>query len=195
MKITFDLEGDALKPCFNNQVFPNGNHYDPDTRLWCATFYNGKQTLTYVCKLPEQTRKLPRPYRLNNGDICWYTRSYHLKTTKVPTSLNNHRIIEIEDYGRFIHTIAETLDKLHNLGHDICFKAYGSYWYDRDVLRDNFAKFGIHCNAKIRGVNPSNWQDNHTRSRTAVNKDNQTFMNDAIIQNIEDTVKLFELID
>lgn len=52
---TIDFEGDALHKSINQRIFPKGCHFDPGTRVWCATIsyeYEGQMfTKQYVTKL------------------------------------------------------------------------------------------------------------------------------------------------
>lgn len=190
--ITLDIEGDGLSQEYNKQVFPEGNHYDKDTRIWCVTFHNGSTNKTFVCKLPKTTRRLPRPYRVGNS-ICWYTRAFHEDSTVVPETLNGYRIERIDDYGRFLKRIAEFIETASKLGIIIYFKGYGSYNYDKDALRDNFAKFGINCDLScLINKSVNNWHKTTPQVNSRQHLANQQYMEQGIIHNIEDAKQLFD---
>ena len=39
---TIDCEADGLNKFYNRQVFPEGNHFDRESRIWSFTICNGK---------------------------------------------------------------------------------------------------------------------------------------------------------
>lgn len=143
--MTFDLEGDGLKAEVNQKLFPDGNHQDPNTRLWCATLtykeYNKLITETYVAKLPAS-------YRLVKDAV--YNNSIHDKATKVPKKvivkdewLNGceyeQHIYELNNEWELIKTVIHHLINADYMGYKIYCKGYGAeYNYDYLALLNSF---------------------------------------------------------
>lgn len=180
---TIDCEGDGLSKDLNRVVFPDGNHFDPDTRIWCVTITNPNfDTYTSVCKIPG-TRTLP------NG---WTTKAYHEPTTKVPNRIwacgEFHNVIEFTNYNDFlwnIHNILELLPNVH-------FKGFGSHDYDKELLQVNFKKYNIDTIPlkKMVNVNPTRWTKTEEQVHTSDYLPNQDYLNYGIKHNIEDTIQL-----
>lgn len=183
--VTIDIEGDALVAEINQRLFPEGGHYDPDTRLWCITFTDDKGTDTYVCKLPTQ----PRPGR----------KAYHKAATKVPKEIDEHKITEVTDYWSFLNTIYLLL-KLYKLsGYKICFKGYGKYNYDKDMLEIVFKKFDIDtevldCLINVYKATVGRWKESPKQVKKGEYIPNQQYMNNGIKHNIEDSIQLYNIV-
>lgn len=183
--VTIDIEGDALVAEINQRLFPEGGHYDPDTRLWCITFTDDKGTDTYVCKLPTQ----PRQGR----------KAHHKAATKVPKEINGHKVTEVTDYWSFLNTIYLLL-KLYKLsGYKICFKGYGKYNYDKDMLEIVFKKFNIDtdvldCLINVYKATVGRWKESPKQVKKGEYIPNQQYMNNGIKHNIEDSIQLYNIV-
>ena len=136
---TIDFEGDALHKSINQQIFPKGCHFDPGTRVWCATIsweQEGQMfTNQYVTKL-NGTRVL----RHEDGTYIFDDRGFKLRTvathdtsTTIPLNLyaSSHITLtacatehELYDYVRI------ELVNLLAQDYTICSKGYGKYNYD-----------------------------------------------------------------
>ena len=186
MKIaTIDIEGDGLSKDLNQKLFKNGGHYDPDTRLWCITFTDDKGTDTYVCKLPP----IPRPGR----------KAYHEVATKVPNEINGHKITEVTDYWSFLDTIYLLLKRYKLSGYKICFKGYGKYNYDKDMLEIIFKKFNIDtdildCLINAHKSTVGRWKETDKQIHTGIRIPNQEYIINGIKHNIEDSIQLYNLV-
>ena len=132
---TIDIEGDG-NTTINKRLFPDADHFDPDTIMWCITFcdqdYN---TLTLVKKLPHETRII------NGVTGKGRTNSYHEISTVIPNSIDNHQIIEFTNWNDYLKEI--TWQIMISSG-DIYAKGYGEYNYDAMVLKANFERNNIY---------------------------------------------------
>lgn len=188
--ITIDIEGDGRVRKINQKLFPKPPHYDPETRIWCCSICYNSIVKTYVCKLPPTTRKLPD---------CSHTASYHLQDTKVPKLYKTTQIVEIKEYKEFLNEISNILTFAKNNGYKVCFKGYGRYDYDKDMLNLIFNKFGISTYGIDNMVNVykytvGRWNKTHEQVGLVVKKPNQEFICDGIRHNIEDCLQLYNIV-
>lgn len=193
--ITIDIEGDALSKYYNRQVFPEGNHFDSDTRIWCVTFsYNDGKTLTKVCKI-NNTRKLPRPY-IKNGVECWYTTAKHEYTSVVPQRIDGHKITEYKDYVDYLKSINDVIRIFTDNGYKIYFKGYGSHDYDKELLKVNFDRNNIedYDLSALTNFQPRTWNKTAEQVQSGGYRPNQQYMINGIRHNIEDATQLAEYI-
>lgn len=161
-----DLEGDGAKAYINQQLFPDGCHFDPDTRIWCATMVyrdisDWKERFTYaatwVCKLPSEPRKYPNPMpyweggSYSKGGTRCYARDtgvWHYPQIQVDekriNGLFDQKYIKVatSDYTDLLNRLAHALNKNYQDGvHTYC-KAYVRdnkvYNYDKLLLEKEF---------------------------------------------------------
>jgi hypothetical protein len=138
---TIDFEGDALHKSINQQIFPKGCHFDPGTRVWCATIsydYEGQMfTKQFVTKLHGNRRvKNDEGNYLYDAETGFQlmTVAKHDDDTKVPLDLYKGRehielfecLCEHDLYDNIRMEIASLLAQ----GYTICSKGYGKYNYD-----------------------------------------------------------------
>lgn len=141
--ITLDLEGDGLKKEINQKLFPNGCHFDPNTRIWCATFTTRNKngniiTETYTTKL-NGTRPVYVKDANGNDRMAGMTTAEHYDSTVIPTTVNTrfgiHTVTPCDTTFNFNKQIVKTLGML--CGHyEIWIKGYrdkdGNYYkYDQ----------------------------------------------------------------
>lgn len=206
MKLVIDLEGDALNKFYNRQVFPNGNHFDPNTRIWCCSIYGANDNLvTYCCKLPSTTRPLPRPYhykdKVTGEDIeCWNTTSKHLESTFIPKKLNGYNITAIDDYEDFLNRINVALEMAKACNATVYFKGFGlMHDYDYELLKVNFIKYNIPTNnlSILRNAYKDftiPWTPTSSQVQRGQSIDNQQYLEKGIIHNIEDVKELWQIV-
>ena len=201
MKLVIDLEGDSLNRFYNRQVFPNGNHFDPDTRIWCCSIQGANNNIvTYCCKLPSTTRTLPRPYKDKYGNEYWTTSSRHLDSTIIPNKLNGYNIIAIKDYKEFLNTINKALGYAKEYNATVYFKGYGTkHDYDYELLKVNFNKYNIPTNNLSVLRNAYNdftipWITTSEQVQSGQSIPNQEYLEKGIIHNIEDVQELWEIV-
>lgn len=178
---------DGLKSSINQKLFPNGNHFDPDTIMWCITFcdqdYN---TLTLVKKLPPEKRMV-------HGVKDMLNSSYHEITTVIPKIIDNHEIIEFTDWQEFLKEI--TWQIMISEG-DIYSKGYGEYNYDAMVLKANYERNNVYDGVSklIKSVNPTKWDKTFEQVKNYI-VPNQEFTERGIKHNIEDAIQLAQRIN
>ncbi len=201
MKLVIDLEGDALNRFYNRQVFPNGNHFDPDTRIWCCSIYGGNNNIvTYCCKLPSTTRTLPRPYKDKYGNEYWTTTSKHLTNTIIPKKLNGYNITAIDDYQEFLNRINGVLGIAKDFKAIVYFKGFGlKHDYDYELLKVNFNKYNIPTNnlSVLRNAYKDftiPWTPTSAQVQSGQSIPNQEYLEKGIIHNIEDVQELWEIV-
>lgn len=237
---TLDLEGDSRSAEINQAMFPNGCHFDPNTRIWCATISRLNThincsksdllyTVTLVCKLPETARQYDDPPRIN-GRYIFDTGIFHNKesqvrindifrtvTNKWTHDLEANRIIKVTtDYDKFLSVLVDFLiicssndkriyvkpyidktGKLYNYDklalanavkdRDIDLTGKESYRIVNDDGRVTSAMRNYNLLDRIVVWNPKDWE--RTASQ-GIEPDNEKFMNNGIIHNIEDTEQL-----
>ena len=189
--VTMDIEGDGLSRDINQKIFPEGGHYDPDTRLWCVTFAIRDITRTYVCKLPNKPRELPNGMK---------TKAYHEDATKVPEYIGKHKIKRFRIYSSFIYAIYNTLLQMEELGYKVYFKGYDKFDYDRDMLEMKFKEFNIPTDTlnNLYNINKEmniTWKKTYDQVTTGKWLNNQEYMESGIRHNIEDAIQLYEVIE
>jgi len=185
---TIDIEGDG-NTYVNKRLFPEGNHFDPDTIMWCITFcdqdYN---TLTLVKKLPPETRVING---VNGKDR---TVARHELTTVIPRFIDNHEIVEFTDWKEFLKEITW---QIMISGGDIYSKGYGKYNYDAMVLKANFDRNDMFDGVShlIKSVNTTKWEETTRQTKKGGWIPNQEFTENGIKHNIEDAIQLAQRIN
>lgn len=201
--ITLDCEADGLSKEYNRQVFPEGNHFDPESRIWSVTFCcPDMNTRTFVSKIP-YTRQLPRYYRHRNGTMMNRTLAYHNPANVVPKKLvindgSSHAVKEITGYIQFLIKLRDIIDKCPC---QIAFKGFGTHDYDVELLKVNFDRYRVAYNKdmfdKFVNINvpkPS-WKATHGQTQAGRYITNQQYMINGIIHNIEDAIELQEYLN
>ena len=187
---TIDIEADGLSAKVNQKLFPEGNHFDPGSVIWCVTICDQDyRTVTLVHKLPET----PRPVKSG-----YYTKAVHYRDTEVPKSVDGHKVVEYTDMKDFIR--------------NICCCIYGKvpvyckgYWdgkelynYDRMVLEANIDRYGclgMTVAGKIEALRFDDWTETPRQVHTGQFVDNATYMTNGIRHNIEDAIQLAKRIN
>jgi hypothetical protein len=186
---TIDIEGDC-NTTINKRLFPEGNHFDPDTIIWCVTFcdqdYN---TLTLVKKLPPDTRVI------NGVTGKGRTSSYHERRTVIPTEIDGHVIKEFTEWKEFLCQI--TREIMYSNGPYVYSKGYGKYNYDAMVLKANMERNDLHDTASqfIKCISPSVWEETYRQVKKKDYVPNQKFTENGIRHNIEDAIQLAKRIN
>ena len=201
--ITLDCEADGLSKEYNRQVFPEGNHFDPESRIWSVTFcWPDMITRTFVSKIP-YTRQLPRYYRHKNGTMMNRTLAYHNPDNVVPKNLvindgSSHAVKEITGYIQFLIKLRDIIEKCPC---QIAFKGFGTHDYDVELLMVNFDRYRVAYNKDMfdKFVNISvpkpSWKATHGQTQAGRYITNQQYMINGIIHNIEDAIELQEYLN
>lgn len=186
---TIDIEGDGLAAQINQKLFPEGNHFDPGTIIWCVTIcdqdYN---TTTFVHKLPDK----PRPVK--NG---YCTKAVHYASSKVPESVDGHKVIEYTDIKDFLREVCSAIydSKVYCKGY---WDGKELYNYDRTVLEANIDRYGCIGHTVTRNIEAlrvDNWKRTCNQVKTGQWIDNEQYMINGIRHNIEDAIQLAKRIN
>lgn len=212
--VALDLEGDGLDAKVNQKIFPNGNHFDPNTRIWCATiaskvtgdcklFHNETLTHTMCAKLNGT-----RPVIDDNGRMAGMTVAEHYLNTVVPQTLNvlgdDRTIVDESNEARLIKGIKHLLaiidipDITNGNKSDtiVCVKGYGEYNYDAMLLNAACKRLGLSTPvnkfSNLINVAPiiGNWNPTHSQIKVNQYVDNQKYLETGIRHCIEDTIQL-----
>lgn len=191
--ITIDCEGDGIYRKHNQQIFKTGNHFDPNTIVWCVTFTSSKHSMTFFKKLPNYTNR--RAIIGESGCVIGRVRSYHEDWVQPYdwsnlTFFNNYSNNSYRDYLIAIKNLIEDANK-HN--YTIYYKSYSTYEYDKDLLRVNFERNNVEteCLECMKGINIE-IPETHQQHKPGDYVPNEQFMNDGIKHNIEDSKALYE---
>ena len=212
--VALDLEGDGLSAQINQKIFPNGNHFDPNTRIWCASiatkligdcklFHNETITHTMCAKLNGT-----RPVIDDNGRMAGMTVAEHYLNTVVPQTMqvfgDDRHIVDVSNEARLIKGIKHLLSILDapdvTTGTEsdtiICVKGYGEYNYDAMLLNAACKRLGLSIPANkfsnLINVSPiiGNWNPTHSQIKVNQYVDNQKYLETGIRHCIEDTIQL-----
>ena len=195
---TIDIEGDGLRKDLNQILFPSGNHFDPDTRIWCVTLCDKDGTRTYVHKIDKVRRVFPEIEISNPEKVRLvalynyngYTKAYHEESTVIPEEIAGHKVTDLSDLPYCLYVDFINI-QLREYKYVFC-KGFWSkpdnklYNYDRCVLEN---QLGNNI-SNLHAVQPVGW--NQTAGQT--NADNQTYTVNGIRHNIEDAEQLYEKI-
>lgn len=189
--VTFDMEGDSLSRDVNQRLFPEPPHYDPETRIWCATMYNGTRTMTYVCKLPAEPRTLPDGTR---------TKAVHYEYAAIPWQVDGHHVTGFETYTGLLSNLYCALNWAYQSGITVYFRGYGMYDYDYDTLKRIFQEREIptdvlECMVNFNKVHTGYvWANTAAQVSTGRFVNNQQYMINGIRHNIQDSIQLYNII-
>lgn len=182
-----DIEGDGLYRTMNQKLFPEGNHFDPGTIVWCVTFcdqdYN---TLTLVKKLPDT------PRHVKDGV---YTKAVHYRDSVVPNEIEGHAVVEFTDTKEFIKEIVWQI--MISSG-DLYAKGYKEFNYDAMLLKSYFDRnnfygdIAVNC---VKAIEPTIWKETPKQIKTGQWISNQDYMVTGIKHNIQDTLQLAQRIN
>ena len=213
--ITLDIEGDSLKKEINQKLFPTGCHFDPGTRIWCATFttrIDGQiRTSTYTTKL-NGTRAI-----YDNSGMVGMTTAEHYESTVIPTEIDtvfgHHKIKSFKDERDLFMDIIRHLMMLGGK-YEIWIKGYNGYKYDYIAIMNSMKRLWpvTDMNKVMNFMNnvisikfrdaaaefpklQVNWPGTTEQVQIGDFKDNQTYMNTGIIHNIEDSYQLFTMVE
>ena len=213
--VTLDIEGDSLKKEINQKLFPTGCHFDPGTRIWCATLttrINGQiRTTTLTTKL-NGTRAI-----YVNSRMVGMTTAEHYESTVIPTEIDtvfgHHKITTYKDEKDLFTNLIRHLMMLGNK-YEIWIKGYNGYKYDYIAIMNSMKRLWplTDMNKVMNFMNDVisikfrdavaefpklqvNWPGTTEQVQIGDFKDNQTYINTGIIHNIEDSYQLFTMVE
>lgn len=209
--VTIDIEGDLGDKARYQKLFPNGNHQDPDTQIWCATLswydIDGIQSKTFVAKLPPKDKQ--RILKDGKPSGTW-----HDEETVVKDKYYTHKygwvenVIECDDELGLIAAILSTIMDLSPKA--VYSKGYLSVNYDYTAILNSIKRLkGQDLSDEIDGLYHKLFRDatvefpqiNKLWERTSEQiqkgswEQNQKYMAWGISHNIEDSRQLLELIN
>ena len=219
---TLDIEGDGLSAERNKELFPEGNHQDPNTIIWSATFAyrddNGKLVnYTLVSKLPNHTREVKHGI---------YTVAHHKDTTVIPDEVwakhvFNKKPRQEDGERRPVHSCVNEFDligrvilyaaMLTDRGYKIYCKGYGNHNYDLKAICYSMYRLKGKATAesvldiftqKLPLINATplipelnnQWIDTERQIKSGCWEENQLYMKIGIKHNIEDAIQLLNII-
>lgn len=164
---------------------PSGNHFNPNTRIWCCSICKNEETLALVCKLP------PKP--LPGSSL------YHEAKVIVPRNFAGAKVREITSYEDFLKAIESILLLLKKRSVPVYFKGYGKeYNYDKDLLKANFNKYGLSDDSlevlknayELRSF--EDWKETSNQIKKGTFVPNQRFFFAGLQHCIEDAEQLYK---
>lgn len=198
--ITIDIEGDISSKICRENFTESTLYRDPDTITWLCSFYNGKDHKAFGIRLPHEPRtfRSPRKGTIENTVWGWHNQSniFNYGVKDFGTSENQ------SDYRKFLEEIAKILNTCYERRIVVFFKGFKMNGkndaYDKEQITRLMAKFGIECHTAcmidINQLEP-NFYMAPTHAQKGQRTDNQSYMNNAILHNLEDSKKLWEEID
>lgn len=200
--VTIDIEGDNSSKFCREDFTENTLYRDPDTIMWLCSFYDGIGHEAYGIRL----HPIPRHYYSPVKGIIESTMEYHEQTNVFPSNVKDcGSCINAEDYRKFLLNIAEKINYYSKNHIPVFFKGYKqivkgilrSDAYDREVIGSLMKKYSIDCNTNclidVNDCFPNFWMK-PTHSQKGQRTDNQSWMNNGIRHNLEDSKNLWEAI-
>lgn len=198
--ITIDIEGDISSHICRENFTEDTLYRDPNTIIWLCSFYNGKQHNGMGIRLLQEPRTFRSP---RTGNIESTIHGWHNRCNEFKYGINDFGIVENNaDYRRFLEAIAEVLNYCHENKIIVFFKGFKmngkSDAYDREQINTLMKKFDIDCHTEcmvdINDIVP-NFYMAPTYAQKGQRTDNQSYMDTAVIHNMEDSKKLWLEID
>lgn len=205
--MTIDIEGDGVSGQLRDLLFPKFGHFDKDTIPWCISMRDGHGMETYVCKLPPEGRKLDRGIY----SFC------HREGTVVPKELNGYSITEYQNRDRMIIDVIQKIYYRSCRGNYTYFKSYWdskyrmTFQYDKVLLQtymygaikrcykesdqDHIIRLTNHALLFMKpvGFRKGIWEKTTEQGNNPMG-DDEVFISQGIMHNIEDTEQLYRLI-
>lgn len=196
--ITIDIEGDISTSKCHLDFTEDTLYRDPNTIMWLCSFYVGNKSIAYGIRLPS----IPREYFSPRYE-CWKsTEQYHEQTNVFPKEVHDcGSCINEADYRKFLEAIANVINYCYDKGYKVYFKGYKEKGkrdaYDREIISGYMNKFNIDCHTEclvdVYDEFPVFWMS-PTYQQKGQSTDNQSWMNNGIKHNLEDSKNLWEAI-
>lgn len=205
--ITLDIEGDISSKKCKEHFTAETLYRDPNTLTWLCSFYNGNMHKAFGILLPEVPRKF---ISKTTGKIESTVHGYHNKDNKFSDNVISFgRIGHKDDYRNFILNIANMINYCSKNGITIFFKGYYDKNtgridnYDLEQLRNLTYKYSIPCDfscmkeaiAYVKEHYNINFWTPYTHNQKRQHTDNQTYMNNAVQHNLEDSETLWKCLN
>lgn len=190
--ITIDVEGDISSKICRQHFTQDTLYRDPNTIMWLCSFYNGRSHKSYSVRLP----RYPRKFRSKiTGNIENTLFGWHFRDNIFQYGVKDCGNSEFKsDYVNFLKEIAKILNYCFKNKIVVFFKGFQMCGkrdeYDKEIITTLMSKFNIPCRKEcmidINKVIP-NFYMPATHMQKGQRTDNQTYMNNAIKHNLEDS--------
>lgn len=199
--ITIDIEGDVASSICRQHFTESTLYRDPNSIIWLCSFYNGITHKKIGIRLPARPRKFRSPKK---GTIESTVNGYHFSDNKFNYGVEDFgNSADSMDYTNFLTEIAKVINYCFRNKIIVFFKGFTmgdkSDAYDREQIDTLMSKYGIECRTECMiDINDkcSNFYMEQThRQKGQRNNSNQTYMDQGILHNLEDSKKLFEAIN
>lgn len=198
--ITIDIEGDVSSKICRQHFKEDTLFRDPNTICWLCSFYNGRSHKSFGIRLPRYPRKF---HSKVSGNVESTVHGWHFRDNVFQYGVIDCGNSEFKsDYVTFLKEIAKILNYCFKNKIVVFFKGFQmcgkSDAYDREIITTLMKKYNIHCRTEcmidINKVIPNFYMPT-THLQKGQRTDNQSYMNNAIKHNLEDSQKLWEAID
>ncbi len=198
--LTIDIEGDISSKVCREHFTESTLYRDPNTIIWLCSFYNSKDHKAFGIRLPHEPRTFRSPRK---GTIESTIHGWHNQTNIFNYGVKDFGTSENQsDYRKFLEAIAEVLNYCYTNKIIVFFKGFKKNGkndaYDREQITTLMKKFDIDCHTEcmvdINSIVP-NFYMAQTHSQKGQHTDNQSYMNNAILHNLEDSKTLWLEID
>lgn len=198
--ITIDIEGDISSRICRDNFTEDTLYRDPDTIIWLCSFYNGKGHMAMGIRLPHEPRKFISPRK---GTVESTVSGWHNPTNQFKYGIADYGTSEnVIEYRNFLEAIAKEINYGSKNKIPVFFKGFKMNGktdaYDREQLDRLMKKFGIECNTEcmidVNKIIPDFYMA-PTHAQRGQWTDNQSYMDNAILHNLEDSKNLWLEID
>ena len=199
--VTIDIEGDISSKYCREDFTEDTLYRDPNTVMWLCSFYNGVEHKAYGIRL----KPTPRHYYSPVKGIMESTLTYHEQTNVFPNGVKDcgSCINDSIDYRNFLVNIADEINYYYNNRIPVFFKGYKAkikgIWksdsYDRNIIDSLMKKYSIDCHTKCL-IDVNDYFNDfctilNTHQQKGQRTDNQSWMNNGIKHNLEDSKELW----
>lgn len=198
--ITIDIEGDISSKICRQHFKEDTLFRDPNTQAWLCSFYNGRNHKAFGVRLPRSPRKFRSKI---TGNIESTVHGYHNRSNIFQYGVIDCGNSEFNtDYITFLKEIAKILNYCFKNKIVVFFKGFklGTKRdaYDKEIINTLMKKYNIPCRKEcmidINKIIP-NFYMPPTHMQKGQRTDNQSYMNNAIKHNLEDSKKLWEAVN
>lgn len=194
--ITIDLEGDISSKICRGNFSSDTLFRDPNTLIWLCSFYNGRTHKSMGIRLPARPRKFKSP---RTGKIVSTVNGWHFGDNKFNYGVEDFgNSADSMDYTNFLTEIAKVINYCYHNKIIIFFKGFTmdgkSDEYDKEQIDTLMERYGIDCRTECMvDINDkcSNFYLAPTHRQKGQRTDNQSYMDNAVIHNMEDSKSLW----
>lgn len=194
--IALDIEGDIASRICRQHFSESTLYRDPNTLVWLCSFYNGRTHKSMGIRLPRRPRKFlsPRTGEMESTVNGWHD-SKNVFNYGVEDFGNSDNIV---NYYNFLREIAKVINYCYKNKIIVFFKGFKmngrSDAYDKEQIDTLMSKYGIACSTECMiDINDkcSNFYLAPTHRQKGQRCDNQSYMDNGILHNLEDSKSLW----